>query len=49
MMRSMKEYLDMGKIEDHGLTRIHTYFRTQGHASPGNDIMYGIKLVDPAG
>ena len=46
MVKIMKEYLDIGKIGDYGLTHLHTYF---GYAFTGYDLMYSIRLVYPAG
>ena len=49
IMRILKEHLVMGTIGDYGLTHLYTYFRRNGFSISRNDLMYAIRLVDPAG
>lgn len=49
IMCILKEHLDMGTIVDYGLTHLYTYFRRNGFSISRNNLMYAVRLVDPAG
>ena len=49
IMQILKEHLVMGTIGDYGLTHLYIYFRRNGFSISRNDLMYAIRLVDPAG
>lgn len=48
-MRILKDHLDMNTIGGYGLTHLYTYFCRNGFSISRNDLMYAVRLVDPAG
>ncbi|KAF6238641.1 hypothetical protein HO173_003147 [Letharia columbiana] len=49
IIRIMKEHLNEGVIGDWGLTHLYAYFRRNSIIISRDDIMYGLRVVDPAG
>ncbi|KAF6238719.1 hypothetical protein HO173_003225 [Letharia columbiana] len=49
IIRIMKEHLSEGVIGDWGLTHLYAYFRRNNIIISRDDIMYGLRVVDPAG
>ena len=49
ILRVIQEHLDKGVIGGYGLNHLYTYFRRNGIIISRDDLIYGMRIVDPEG